>query len=102
MTYYYCITDENGVECVDQMSEDTQWTEERMASHAEDFPHAIYFEYSRPRQGKCQHCGRNINLIEGEWVDVHATGDDSIWRETCDGNSESFVAPHEPLTERGR
>lgn len=48
----------------------------------------------------CRHCQRTI-VHTGEagtfytWVDPLATGDDSIWRETCDAH-DTFVAEHEP------
>lgn len=43
----------------------------------------------------CIHCGRDIELIDGRWVDPEATGDDSVWRETCDAH-DTFEADHEP------
>lgn len=43
----------------------------------------------------CRHCSRQIVYEEGYWVDPEATGDDSIWRETCDAN-DTFEARHEP------
>lgn len=45
----------------------------------------------------CRHCGRDIvkHSLDG-WVDPEATGDDSIWRETCDSNDTERAAPHEP------
>ena len=43
----------------------------------------------------CEHCGRAIVLVAGEWVDPQATGDDSIWREVCDAH-DTFTAEHEP------
>jgi ribosomal protein S8 len=47
-------------------------------------------------QVMCRHCGRVIvKTDEGVWVDPEATGDDSIWRETCDRH-DTFVADHEP------
>lgn len=47
----------------------------------------------------CRHCGRAI-VLDGEyWVDPEATGDDSIWRETCDANNEDIFAYHEPEPE---
>jgi hypothetical protein len=46
----------------------------------------------------CQHCGRRIERdAEGRWIDPEATGDDSIWRETCDAH-DTFMAEHEPET----
>jgi hypothetical protein len=42
----------------------------------------------------CEHCERSI-VYEDWWVDPEATGDDSIWRETCDAN-DTFTAEHEP------
>jgi hypothetical protein len=44
----------------------------------------------------CKHCGRDIvEDRRGVWVDPEATGDDSIWRETCDAH-DTFTAEHEP------
>lgn len=45
---------------------------------------------------ECRHCGRPIELRDGAWIDPQATGDDAIWRETCDAN-DTFVADHEPV-----
>lgn len=46
----------------------------------------------------CRHCGRVIEQdVEGRWVDPEASGDDSVWRETCDAH-DTFVADHEPVT----
>lgn len=44
----------------------------------------------------CRHCERRIVLDTGLWIDPEATGDDSIWRETCDANDTTFWASHEP------
>ena len=44
----------------------------------------------------CDHCGRFIVLDGGRWIDPEATGDDAIWRETCDANDTERAAPHEP------
>lgn len=45
----------------------------------------------------CVHCGRIIVLDEdGVWVDPEATGDDSVWRETCDAH-DTFIADHQPV-----
>jgi hypothetical protein len=43
----------------------------------------------------CRHCSRRIVLDNGLWVDPEATGDDSVWRETCDAH-DTFIADHEP------
>lgn len=43
----------------------------------------------------CAYCRRRIVLVDGRWIDPEATGDDSIWRETCDEH-DTFVAEHEP------
>jgi len=37
--------------------------------------------------------------MEG-WVDPEATGDDGIWRETCDMH-DTLVADHQPVPEFG-
>lgn len=48
-----------------------------------------------PRAARpCRHCSRDVVLIDGTWIDPHATGDDSVWRETCDAN-DTFTAQHE-------
>lgn len=44
----------------------------------------------------CKHCDRGIVEVDGAWIDPAATGDDSIWRETCDANHEDRIAAHEP------
>ncbi len=49
----------------------------------------------KPR-AQCRHCERDIELDSDGWIDPEATGDDSIWRETCDAN-ETFDAKHEPI-----
>lgn len=46
--YYYAITDDLGVLCVDQLSDDQTWTEERTAGIAESYPDAIYFTVDLP------------------------------------------------------
>lgn len=43
----------------------------------------------------CRHCDRSIMLDNGRWVDPLATGDDVMWRETCDAH-DTFTAEHEP------
>lgn len=43
----------------------------------------------------CKHCDRVIVLDGDVWVDPEATGDDSVWRETCDAH-DTFIADHEP------
>lgn len=44
----------------------------------------------------CRHCERGIVNEGGRWIDPEATGDDSVWRETCDSH-DTFVADHEPI-----
>jgi hypothetical protein len=44
----------------------------------------------------CRFCGRDIVDDGRAWVDPEATGDDSIWRETCDSSHETREAYHEP------
>ena len=45
---------------------------------------------------QCRYCGRTIIYSEREgWIDPEATGDDRIWRETCDSH-DTFTAEHEP------
>lgn len=45
----------------------------------------------------CRHCKRYIKLVGDVWIDPEATGDDSVWRETCDEH-DTFTANHEPVT----
>lgn len=62
-------------------------------------PVAIAVDILEPRHyERCQHCERAIILDGGIWVDPEATGDDSIWRETCDAH-DTFTAEHEPEEE---
>lgn len=44
----------------------------------------------------CRYCGRTVTQTDEGWVDTEATGDDRVWRETCDAN-ESFFANHAPM-----
>ena len=44
----------------------------------------------------CRHCDRSIVKVDGAWIDPEATGDDSVWRETCDAHDD-FLADHEPV-----
>lgn len=44
--YYYAITDELGVLCVDQIDSTHEWTEEQAAKLASQYPEIIYFEIS--------------------------------------------------------
>lgn len=47
---------------------------------------------------ECIHCGRSIVYDTNDgWVDPEATGDDEMWRETCDRH-DTFIAEHEPAT----
>lgn len=49
----------------------------------------------------CRYCGRTIvNDPTYGWIDPEATGDDSVWRETCDEH-DTFIAEHAPATGRG-
>lgn len=43
----------------------------------------------------CRHCKREITLVGLQWVDEDATGDDAVWRETCDEH-DTVTAEHEP------
>jgi hypothetical protein len=46
----------------------------------------------------CVYCGREIRHVGGLWIDPEATGDDSVWRETCDAH-DTFVAEHSPTVD---
>lgn len=48
---------------------------------------------------KCKYCNRRIVEREGEWIDPMATGDDEVWRYSCDENRDVFDARHEPQEE---
>lgn len=48
------------------------------------------------RPTTCLHCARIVVLDDGRWVDPEATGDDVVWRETCDEH-DTFTAEHEPV-----
>lgn len=43
---------------------------------------------------QCRHCGRPVTEVDGRWIDPLATGDDVVWRETCDAN-DTFTAEHD-------
>lgn len=44
--------------------------------------------------GTCRLCRRTIAFVSGEWIAPEATGDDAIWRETCE-NGKGMIAAHE-------
>lgn len=46
----------------------------------------------------CRHCSRAIVSVGGRWVDPEASGDDRVWRETCEDH-DTFTAEHEPTEE---
>lgn len=50
------------------------------------------------KSATCRHCTRTIVNEGGAWIDPEApvTGDDSVWRETCDAH-DTFTAEHEPV-----
>ncbi len=50
-----------------------------------------------PRVTCCAHCGRVIVLAGDVWVDPEGSGDDIVWRETCDAH-DTFIADHEPVS----
>lgn len=60
--------------------------------YEEDHPAVISW---RQQGDTCQHCHRAIVNRGGVWIDPEATGDDSVWREVCDGH-DTFAADHEP------
>lgn len=71
----------------------------REAAVAGEFVIEQFRPESKPKaakQSRCRHCERYIQQENGVWVDPEATGDDSVWRETCDAN-ETFTADHEPM-----
>lgn len=47
-------------------------------------------------ESTCRHCNRRIVLDNGIWIDPAASGDDLVWRETCDAH-DTFTAEHEPM-----
>ena len=60
-----------------------------------DDPYEVLVTQTQSRS--CRHCGRDVVLIDGAWIDPEAPTDtdDVIWRETCDA-SPDFTADHEP------
>jgi hypothetical protein len=56
---------------------------------------AVAFMQRTLDSATCKHCGRSITRENGAWVDPEATGDDAVWRETCD-LQDTFTAEHEP------
>lgn len=52
-------------------------------------------EVTPTSESVCRNCQRRIVNVNGEWIDPEATGDDSVWRETCD-RSEAFTGEHVP------
>jgi hypothetical protein len=58
--------------------------------------HPVSSQDAREMVSTCRHCQRRVVLaVDGYWVDPEATGDDSLWRETCDAH-DTFIADHEP------
>ncbi len=53
--------------------------------------------YHHAESATCKHCERHIIRYSREhsWIDPEATGDDSIWRESC-GDSQAAYPEHEP------
>lgn len=48
-------------------------------------------------RAECRFCHRwVVNDPNDGWVDPEATGDDVMWRETCEAH-DTFEAEHEPL-----
>lgn len=94
-TYYYHHTDDLGVTVTATVKElDLDGTVNALA---ELYPEVIYFEVSRGEfieVGQCIHCQRAVIQVEGRWVDPLATGDDILWRETCEEH-DTRMAEHE-------
>ena len=67
----------------------TEWAEDRLSRNG-------FVSRTGAEGAVCRHCQRPIKQEGGAWVDPEATGDDSVWRETCDSNHSSFTAEHEP------
>ena len=44
----------------------------------------------------CKFCQRGIVEVDRAWVDPEATGDDAVWRETCESNHLDRIGAHEP------
>jgi len=47
----------------------------------------------------CEDCGRAVEYVDGSWIDPEASGDDILWRETCD-SSAMFPAEHKAVSSR--
>jgi hypothetical protein len=59
-----------------------------------DTPNNYSITVERLETTKCIHCGRTITTTPTGWADMEATGDDTIWKYTCDEN-DTFPSDHE-------
>lgn len=50
-------------------------------------------------EATCRFCDRTIQFVDRLWIDPEATGDDSLWRETCDSNDNDRISAHEPTVQ---
>lgn len=71
------------------------WLEAELDTRDRDFE-VDWDTLTIAQPAQCRHCGRSIFSVEGRWIDPEATGDDAVWRETCDANDETRAAEHEP------
>ncbi|CAB4145885.1 hypothetical protein UFOVP1219_21 [uncultured Caudovirales phage] len=51
-------------------------------------------DHTVKKTNTCKHCQREIVSTEEGWADPLATGDDSVWRLSCDKN-DTFTAEHD-------
>lgn len=73
----------------------TAYDAARIAGMDDDMA-VLYAEAVAAREAEtCRHCGRTIVPYDGGWIDPEASGDDEVWRETCDSH-DTFTAEHEP------
>lgn len=68
---------------------------EQIPQHPAAILQSAVEEATQQERATCRHCARTIINDAGRWVDPWATGDDSVWRETCPDH-DTFTAEHEP------
>ena len=54
----------------------------------------------RKEKTKCVYCERTIIATPTGWADMQATGDDKIWKYTCDEH-DTFPSDHESAEKLG-
>jgi hypothetical protein len=83
------------MECPDCGAVCAYWDADDMTPNPDTGALELHCADWRYHYGACVHCRREIHLVDGAWIDPAATGDDSVWRESCDAH-DTFTAEHEP------